>query len=262
MLTNLNRDRQPEGLDLLCALELTLHGAISHKLLIKASDLFNKQLPDFTIEGIKDTGSVVVREDYLVQELKHLRSELHNRVKRNPLIDRIYVSDISEIKSSPVPGMALYLLDMLAASAKVQIVDTRLPGGAYIELPQEMFPRNTESDFYMLAKKIYAGFESEKGGSREVLRRRHNSDLNVVAALFDAGWLIESPDGFVFTRERLENYLSRLNQENENIGSFSIKDIKNLLGIKSKEAEGLHNIVQRSENNHADNLSKAEPKNG
>lgn len=191
-----------------------------------------------------ELGSRIERVGPWLVWAEHLERRLRELVKAittgppNPLRSELDVEVAMRLLKIPVRAVAGRLLEALATEHALRL--TRIAGEPVVLLSGQLAPPPLAAPDAELVGAILASYAAGSGAGRPALAAQHPGRQHLVRWLFDAGLLVEAPDGYVFTRDQLRQHLATLSAPGGDWASASIRELKDRLGLKRRVAEALH----------------------
>jgi len=187
-------------------------------------------------ERIERVGPYLAWQEYLERRQAELLKAL-TRGKRNPLRTQLSTQDVVRLLNLPAPEIAARVLETFASAQHLSV--ERSAGELTVRLEGDLAPPPLSAEDAALVAQITGSYAAEAGTARAALAKLDPARQHVIHWLFDAGLLVEGPDGYVFTRGQLTDYRRRLGREGAELANVSIRELKDLLGLKRRAAEAL-----------------------
>jgi hypothetical protein len=187
-------------------------------------------------ERIERLGPYLAWREYLERREAELLEAIIGG-KRNPLRTELSTQDVMRLLTLPAPDIAARVLEGFASAQGLR--SERQAGELVARLEGDLAPPPLSAEDAALVKRVTASYDGEAGAARAALAKLNPARQHVIHWLFDAGLLVEAPDGYVFTRSQLADYRRRLGREGPELATVSVRELKDLLGLGRRAAEGL-----------------------
>lgn len=191
--------------------------------------------------GLHKAGKLLIWQPALESYIKRLDEERTRHQQRNPFIDELQRTHVMHWLGISFPNYAAEVLRQYAAAHGTR---RRLfPGGAAVPLGAVLAPPKAPEADRRTASAVLAQFEEGAGCTLSQLERSSGGKQHILAKLLEAGQLVKSPDGYVFTRHQLRSYLQVLKLNNLHKETPSVRQLKDTLGLKRRPAEALRALL-------------------
>jgi hypothetical protein len=185
---------------------------------------------------IEQQGAYLCWREFLDLRLHELRNYLGSD-NRNPLLNELTPEVVNRVLKHIPPVICGRLLELLAEQHDLRLEYWH--GEAVVRLEGELAAPEPPLEDSLVIGEIMDAFATGHGAARNILEERHPSHLHVIRWLFDAGWLVETGDGYVFTRNQLDRLLTKVLAWDLPPAQIGVGTIKNRLGLARRRAEAL-----------------------
>lgn len=183
---------------------------------------------------IEQLGAFLCWREFLDLRLQELYNYLSSD-NRNPLLNELTPEVINRVLIHVPPAICARLLELLAEQHDLRLEYWR--GDPVVRLEGELSaPEPPLGDANVIGE-IMDAFATGHGAARNILEERHPGHLHVIRWLFDANWLVETNDGYVFTRDQLDRLLKKVLAWDIPPAQIGVGTIKNRLGLARRRAE-------------------------
>lgn len=161
--------------------------------------------------------------------------------KRNPFLRVLTPSAVRQLLSLQAEGVASRIVEMVAQKYSLAVKPTLL--GISLPLAGELEPVKPSNADGALAEEILERFETGSGTDRKALARRYPAKQHLLRQLFEAGMLVESPDGYIFSGRALHQHLDQLRKAGFDFACIGVREIKTTLKLPRRQAEALRTYL-------------------
>jgi len=187
-------------------------------------------------ECLGQAGNLVVWDEYTGRCADNLTKQLTTG-KRNPLLTKLSPGIAKELLDLANLSLAEHVVKTLASRHGLETADGLF--GQCAVLSGELAPPPLAEADQRVRDAVLTALEEGKVSGRHDLLKLDRSRPHVQAWMFSAGILIEAPDGYLFTDGQLCGWLAELAAAGIEPGQASVREIKDVLGLKRKPAEAL-----------------------
>lgn len=187
-------------------------------------------------ERVMAAGGWLIWREYLERCVDEILVTLQTG-KRNPLLNQVTHRMVRSKFRLPDDELAGQVLEQLAHQAALPLTQT--DAGPLVVLTGDLAPPDTNAVDARAVEAVLKLLADGRAAGYAGLLKAAPSQPHVVAWLFEADKLIESPDGYVFTADELNGYLKQLSADGMTPIQASIRDIKDRLRLARRAAEGL-----------------------
>lgn len=225
----------PEPIHWWLAVRFALQGYVPRSEYVKATLALSS--------SFESLPNVDQRNDVLIwrPSMKRLADALVERIgkerKRNPFLDRAGLRQVMKWLDLDRPILAAIAMRQVAERFDCAVLETF--AGTALRLPpnDEIPPAKREA-----CEEVLRIFESGEGLPLEKLVDRWPKHRVVINQLIEAGQLIQSADGFIFTERQVNDWVTRLKLRPD-APIPGVGDFKKLLGLPRKDAEQLRALL-------------------
>jgi hypothetical protein len=186
---------------------------------------------------------MLVWDEFIERATEELQRAILSLAASNPFIDRLSSRQARRWLGNTNARVAELVMRRLGASCGLQTVES--PLGPSLELPETWRGKPLAADAAVWHE-IHARMQRGEGAGRRGLHELYPGQIHVIEQMFVAELLLEAPDGYVFTRSELEDHLRKLAADRGDASEVGLKEIKTLLGLQRRPAEGLRSFVTGS----------------
>jgi len=228
---------EPELAHWWLACQLALHGFVTHDEWKVVARKTSGQPPELG-PRVEPAGPYLVWQEYLGRLLDRLRSALVDE-DSNPLLLELTATTVRQMLDGTPVAICNRLLEMLAQEPGFQLDDWH--GEPVLKVAEQRQASGTLDE--AVVNEIMTAFATGNGAARRILEQRHPGHRHVVRWLFDAGWLVEAADGFVFTKKQLDILLKKVLAWDIPPAQIGVGTLKGRLGLPRRRAEGLRSYL-------------------
>jgi hypothetical protein len=227
--------RPPEPIHWWLALNFVLHGCIPRAEYVRATLALHATFA--TLNGVDQRSDVLIWKPYTERKGAELIERLARERKRNPFLASVRLRQVMAWIELDRPLLAGIVMRRVAERFDSAVLDSfngtvlRLPPGEDIPAPKRK-----------AAEEVLQLFESGAGLPLEKLLERWPKHRVVINQLLEAGQLIQSAEGFVFTERQIVDWLNKLKLRAD-APIPGTGDLKKLLGLPRKDAEQLRALL-------------------
>lgn len=230
-------DWHPGSITLLwLALQLALHDSAAKTELKAAADAYGDNAYGIPARVVR-AGAWLAWGPQLDALAEKLSALLTQRRTANPLRDELDVKATARLLALGKPALAEEVLQHFAKVNKLGAQRDH-PTGLRVLLGNRYCPVLQPADAAVV-RKIERLYQAGEGLPLMALRGEFPSHLHVIQWMLDAGRLVANAQGYIFTRQQLRQYLSKLPAARVADGTVGVREIKDTLGLKRRAAEAL-----------------------
>ncbi|MBN2082824.1 hypothetical protein JW859_11555 [bacterium] len=189
---------------------------------------------------IERVGPLLAWREYLDQLVAEVGRRLSG-AKRNPLLTELNVELAASLFNLQQSELAARVLQLAAEKYELSCADTE--AGPVVTLAGALAPPPLSANDQRALAAMLALYGGEEGQPKSGLAERFPAQQHVIHWLFEAGRLVETQDGFVFTRVELDGYLTELATWGLPPGEIGVGDLRRRLGLKRRRAEALRGYL-------------------
>lgn len=204
---------------------------------------------------VEPAGPHLVWYEYLELELEKLRTKALSE-ERNPLQSELTPTVASRALGGLPVEICSRLLELLAKRDGLPL--DYWQGEPIIKLAGKPESTGSSPDDAEVIKDVMKAFAIGQGAVRDVLERRYPGHRHVIRWLFEAQWLVETADGYVFTRQQLERLLIKVLDWDIPPAQIGVGTLKQRLGLARRRAEALRSYLVEKYGDDAGPLDPAE----
>lgn len=218
------------------AMQFTLADAIAKQELKTAARDFGEKLSGMPGQVVK-VGELLAWSPQLDALAGSLVEVLEQRRNSNPLRDELNARTIQKLLALGQAELAPEILKRFTQLHKLQIKIGALGERRAILDERSRLPLNARDA--TAVRQIEGMYDRDEGLPLPELRRKFASQQHVIHWLLDAGRLVATAEGYIFTRQQLRQYLSKLPAPRVKNGTIGVREIKDTLGLNRHAAEAL-----------------------
>jgi hypothetical protein len=238
------------------ALKLALHEAALKTELKAAADAFGEKTYGLPAHVVR-SGAWLAWGPQLDAAAEKLPAVLLQRRTANPLRDELDLKTAARLLALQQPELADEVLRRFSKLGKLSTKHDRT-GGLRLLLGERYCPALRPDDAAVV-RKIEALYEAGEGLPVALLRAQFPSHQHVIQWMLDAGRLVATAEGYIFTRQQLRLYLSKLPTSRVESGMVGVREIKDTLGLPRRAAEALRAYLVAEYGSAVDTASDPRP---
>jgi len=246
----------PESFALLWfALQLALHDTLAKAELKHAAETFGEKAYGIPAHVVR-AGAYLAWGPQLDVMAQALPAQLAQRKTANPLRDELDAKTAARLLGLNQPALADEALERFGKLHKLPIKHDK-PGGLRVMLDARFRPALQPGDAAVVAK-VEELYQSGEGLPVALLRAKFPSHQHVIHWMLDAGRLVATAEGYIFTRRQLRQYLSKLPASRVQAGTIGVRDIKDILGLQRRAAEALRAYLVAEYSTASEDITSAQ----
>ena len=228
-------ERAPVAADWWLAMELARRGHVRRGQLVAAA---GEAALATALDSpcLVPADNLLVWDEYVHRQAGLLAQEI-TKGKRNPFLTRLDPGIVISQLQMTHRGVAALVVRAIADRHGLATGEDEL--GPNAVLAGDLAPPLPGEADATARETIMAALEQGGVPGRRGLLKLVPSQPHVVAWLFAAEHLKESPDGFIFTRDQLTGWLAELRRAGLDPAQAGVRDLKDHLGLDRRTAEAL-----------------------
>jgi hypothetical protein len=225
----------PEPIHWWLAVRFALQGFVPRADYVKATLALSSSFE--TLPNVDQRNDVLIWRPSIKRLADLLVERIERERKRNPFLDRVSARRAMKWLDVERPILAMIAMRQLAERFDSAVLDTFV--GTALRLPPNNEIPQAKRD---ACEEVLHIFESGEGLPLEKLVERWPKHRVVINQLIEAGRLIQSEDGFIFTERQVNDWVTRLKLRPD-APIPGVGDFKKLLGLPRKDAEQLRALL-------------------